>query len=219
MDHDLSAERRDYRGEHIDLRTLPADPMELFDAWYTRASGSAQGADEPNALVLGTARQEAGGGWLPRSRVVLLKEYSSDGLVIYTNYRSAKGTEIAANPLVSALFWWPWESREVRFEGTAEKVSPERSGAYFAVRPRGSQLGAWASDQSHPLESIEALQRRWQDYEERFEGAEVPRPDHWGGYVIRPRAVEFWQGQPSRLHDRAQYTRDAGGWSVQRLNP
>lgn len=221
MSQDLSGERREYRGEHLTDDVLPSDPYELFGNWFGEAmQAQKQGLlREPNAMAVSTVREESDGTWRPRSRVVLLKEWSGAGLTFFTNYESDKGRELANNPWASAVFWWPVQAHQVRFEGTVAKVPRAESEAYFRVRPRGSQIGAWASDQSRPVESIDDMHERYQQLEREFEGREVPCPDFWGGYLLSPTAIEFWQGQPSRLHDRVRYTHPEHGWRVQRLNP
>lgn len=155
----------------------------------------------------------------PSARVVLLRGLDDRGLVFFTSYFSRKGREISANPHVAAVFYWPELERQVRVEGEVDQLPEEESDAYFASRPRGHQIGAWASEQSEPVESREILDQRVQDYSERFEGDEVPRPHSWGGYVIRPSRIEFWQGRPNRVHDRLEFERTGGGWSMRRLQP
>lgn len=221
MSHDLRAERREYHGEHLSDSTMPSDPYEMFANWLGEAMTAAKRGQlrEPSAMIISTVRIDADGGLMPRSRVVLLKEYSPQGLSFYTNYESDKGRELTANPVASALFWWPTQARQVRFEGVVTKVSREQSQEYFASRPRGSQLGAWASDQSRPVESLEALHQRFDALESEYVDRDVDCPPHWGGYLLTPRSIEFWQGQPSRLHDRIRYQRVGEGWRTTRLNP
>jgi pyridoxamine 5'-phosphate oxidase len=150
---------------------------------------------------------------------VLLKGVDEAGFVIYTNYHSRKGRDLAANPMTAMLFGWYPLQRQVRVEGTAVKLSPEESDTYFASRPRGSQLGAWASEQSAEVGSLSQLQAEYAETERRFAGQPVPRPQHWGGYRIEPESVEFWQGQPSRMHDRLRYRHTSDGWDLARLAP
>lgn len=226
MSHDLASERIDYSGEHLLEDTAPADPYELFNAWLDDAFAARDRGEltEPTAVVISTVSPEG----RPSSRTVLLKGVTpsassaagvGDGFTIFTNYDSQKGRDLAANPAVALLFGWYPLQRQVRVEGTAVKVSAAESDAYFATRPRGSQLGAWASAQSSEVDSLATLQADYAEVERRFAGAGVPRPDHWGGYRIVPAMIEFWQGQPSRMHDRLRYRRGAGGWSVTRLAP
>jgi pyridoxamine 5'-phosphate oxidase len=213
---DLFAERIDYRAGHLVESSAPADPYELFTTWLADAFGAkSQGLlPEPTAMVLATV---AGG--RPSARTVLLKEVDERGFVFFTNYDSRKGREMASAPDVSLLFGWYPLQRQVRVEGTAARVSREESEEYFATRPRGSQLGAWASRQSAPVASAEALAEAYREVDERFAGTEVPCPPYWGGYRVTPRTIEFWQGQPSRMHDRLLYAREPDGWSLCRLAP
>jgi pyridoxamine 5'-phosphate oxidase len=189
------------------------DPFDRFRDWYEEAARSSLGI--PNAMCLSTVR--AGG--TPASRMVLLSSFDRRGFVFHTNYESAKGGEIAACPRVALLFWWEPLNRQVRIEGVAEKTSPEESDAYFAKRPRGAQLGAWASEQSRPIRYTDALAARVRDIEKRHEGGPVPRPPHWGGYRVTPCVFEFWTGRENRLHDRLRYGRTPDGWAATRLYP
>jgi pyridoxamine 5'-phosphate oxidase len=197
-------------------RRAPDDPIQRFIALLERARATPQIA-EPTAMTLATV----GADGRPSARVVLLKGADEDGLVFYTNLESRKGREALARPDVALVFWWgPLES-QVRFEGPAERVSDEEADAYFATRPRGSQLGAWASAQSSPITTRAELEAKLADVTEKFEGMPVPRPPHWSGLRVRPTAVEFWKNRPNRLHERELYTREKQGapWSVQILNP
>jgi pyridoxamine 5'-phosphate oxidase len=170
---------------------------------------------EPNAMTLATV--DAAG--QPAARTVLLKAIDPRGLTFYTNLDSRKARELAANPKAALLFWWPPHARQVRFEGTIEAVDEAEADAYFATRPRGSQLGAWASAQSSVIADRAALEAAEQEIAERFAGGPVPRPPFWGGYRLTPERVEFWQGRTNRLHDRLRYTRLADGWQIERLAP
>jgi pyridoxamine 5'-phosphate oxidase len=189
------------------------DPFDRFRDWYEEAAHSSLGI--PNAMCLSTVR--AGG--TPASRMVLLSSFDRRGFVFHTNCESAKGGEIAACPRVALLFWWEPLNRQVRIEGVAEKTSPEESDAYFAKRPRGAQLGAWASEQSRPIRSTDTLAARVRDIEKRHEGGPVPRPPHWGGYRVVPCVFEFWTGRENRLHDRFRYGRTPDGWAATQLYP
>lgn len=210
----LMAMRRHYRGEGIDAGALPPAPMPLFAHWLREAV--AADLPEPNAMVVGTA--SAAG--RPSSRTVLLKEYDDAGFVFYTNYDSRKGREIAANPAVSLLFPWHALDRQVVVGGTAERVPAERTAAYFASRPYGSRIGAWASEQSRVIASREDLEKKYAELAARFpEGGEVPVPPFWGGFLVVPDSVEFWQGRENRLHDRLRYRRENDAWVVERLSP
>lgn len=213
---DLVAERIDYSGRRLRKKEVPDEPLALFARWLADAFAAREtGAlPEPTAMVLATV-----GDGRPSARTVLLKDVSAGGFVFYTNYDSRKGAELAANPQVALHFGWYVLQRQVRIEGRAARVSRAESEAYFASRPRGSQLGAWASAQSREVASAEALEESYRAAEERFAGAEVPCPPHWGGYRVEPESVEFWQGQPSRMHDRLRYDRAASGWGLSRLAP
>lgn len=209
---DLTHMRRAY--DHTDLRedTVAADPIEQLERWLQEAHDA--GVLEANAMSLSTVANGQ-----PSARVVLLRGLSARGLVFFTSYFSRKGRELAENPRAAVLFYWPELSRQVRVEGDVDVLPEEESDAYFASRPRGHQIGAWASEQSEPVEGREILDQRAQDYSERFEGEDVPRPHSWGGYLIRPRRFEFWQGRPNRIHDRLEFERTGGGWEMRRLQP
>ena len=188
------------------------NPYELFELWTTEAVENKE--NEPNAFVLATVSSNG----QSSSRIVYLKDIIEKRFVFYTNYSSQKGVDIESNPKVSMLFFWPNAARQVRIEGKCSKVPTEVSDAYFASRPRGSQIGAWASNQSDSLSSREELEARFEDFEKKFPN-EIPRPDHWGGFWIDPSSFEFWQGRPSRLHDRIRFEEADGVWKNRRLNP
>jgi pyridoxamine 5'-phosphate oxidase len=213
---DLSAERVDYAGVELLEAAVPNQPVVLFESWLADALlARDQGRlAEPTAMVLATCDVDR-----PSARTVLLKSVSAAGFVFYTNYSSHKGSQIAANPAVALLFGWYPLQRQVRIEGVAEPVSREESAAYFSTRPRGSQLGAWASAQSSVVAGREELDEAYAAVEQRFAGQDVPCPPFWGGFLVTPTMVEFWQGQPSRMHDRLRYTRTDGGWTLTRLAP
>src|SRR5438132_963800 len=197
-------------------RRAPDDPIQRFLALLERARATPQIA-EPTAMTLATV----GADGRPSARVVLLKGADEDGLVFYTNLESRKGREALARPDVALVFWWgPLES-QVRFEGRAERVSDEEADAYFATRPRGSQLGAWASAQSSPIATRAGLEAKLAEVTEKFEGMPVPRPPNWSGLRVKPLTVEFWKNRADRLHERELYTREKPGapWSVRLLNP
>ena len=211
---DLSGLREEYGRGGLDLPDLAADPIEMFERWLAQAVDA--GVHEPNAMVLSTATPA---GW-PSSRMVLLKGVGPDGFVFYTNQASRKGEELAANPRCALLFPWHPLERQVRVEGTASVVPDAEVEAYFRSRPRGAQLGAWASDQSRAVASRAALAASYARVHERFGDHDpVPVPPAWGGYRVRPEVVEFWQGRPSRMHDRLVYRRVDAGWDTERLAP
>ncbi|MCW2807965.1 MAG: Pyridoxamine 5-phosphate oxidase [Marmoricola sp.] len=211
----LAALRREYGDAGLDTPDLEPDPVAMFRRWMHHTIVS--GLHEPNGMVVSTVSPEG----RPSARMVLLKGVDERGFVFYTNYDSRKGHDLEANPAASLLFPWHDLQRQVRVEGTATKVSRAESEAYFAARPRGSQLGAWASPQSRDVSSRDELDRLYADAEARFAAdAEVPLPPQWGGYRVRPDLMEFWQGRKGRMHDRMVYQRDAGdGWSIVRLAP
>jgi len=190
-----------------------ADPIDLFGAWFEAARES--GILLPESVTLATATPDG----FPSARMVLLKEFDARGFVFYTNYRSQKAREIEANPRAALCFHWPVLQRQVRVAGTVARVSAQESAEYFATRPRGSQLGAWASRQSQPLAARGDLEESARDAEERYAGADVPCPPFWGGYRLAPTRIEFWQGRADRLHDRLVFRREGGGWVPQRLYP
>ena len=214
---DLADLRQSYERSALDAAALPTDPVALFRTWFDDAT--AAGVTEPNAMTLATVAPDG----LPSARIVLLKGLDARGFVFYTNHASRKGRELDATGRAALVFWWPPLERQVRVEGRAERVADSEADAYFASRPHGSRLGAWASPQSEPVASREALEGRLADAASRFPGDDVPRPPFWGGYRIVPHAVEFWQGRPNRLHDRIAYHRAPGGgddaWTSRRLAP
>lgn len=207
----LSDMRRDYQLEALDIASALADPIQMLVQWIARASELS--VVEANAMVLATVDQHGH----PSARTVLLKGLDDGGLVFYTNYDSRKGRDLAANPQAAAVFTWLPLERQVRIEGTVERVSSEESDAYFAIRPRGSQIGAAASPQSEPVPNRAWLESRFEKLE--ASGEAIPRPENWGGYRLVPRMIEFWQGRPNRLHDRLRYDHTSDGWDIVRLAP
>ena len=192
---------------------MATDPFQLFDDWFAEAKASEPNDAEAMALATADARGR------PSVRMVLLKGHGPAGFVFYTNEESAKGAQLAANPRAALLFHWKSLRRQVRIEGSVERVAAADADAYFASRSRDSQLGAWASDQSRPLDSRATFERRFKEVQQRFEGADVPRPPHWGGYRVLPERIEFWSDRPHRLHERRLFTRDGDGWTEGLLYP
>jgi pyridoxamine 5'-phosphate oxidase len=205
--------RREYTRQALLENDVLPDPIEQFARWFAEATGAE--VPEPNAMVLATA--DASGA--PSARVVLLKGFDARGFVFFTNYQSRKGQQLAANPRAALVFFWESLERQVQIEGRVEKVSRAESQAYFHSRPLGSQVGAWVSHQSRVIASREALDQREAELMERYAHGVVPLPDYWGGYRLIPHRIEFWQGRPSRLHDRLEYVRDGEKWTLRRLSP
>jgi pyridoxamine 5'-phosphate oxidase len=205
--------RIQYETAGLERSDLADDPIEQLNLWYHQAE--AAGATEPNAMVISTL--DAGGA--PAARVVLARSINSDGITFYTNYESAKGRQLSSDPRAAATFAWLELHRSVRVTGIVTQASAAVSDAYFASRPRASQIGAWASPQSQPIADRGELNTQIQEIEQRFSGAEVVRPPHWGGFVLSIDTIEFWQGRPSRLHDRFRYERQKDAWIINRLAP
>jgi pyridoxamine 5'-phosphate oxidase len=210
---DLRDLRHEYAARGLDESELEADPIVMFGRWMADAVEA--GIGEPNAMVLATVAASGH----PAARTVLLKGLDQDGFVFYTNYSSRKGQELAANPACALLFPWHDLERQVRVEGTAARMPEEENQEYFSARPRGSQVGAWASPQSTVVESRSALDRLYDEAAERFGDGQIPVPPHWGGFRVRPETVEFWQGRTGRMHDRLRYRRTPDGWATDRLAP
>ena len=212
MSKELNKVRKDYGKDQLKLVELPPNPIELFELWLSNAKES--DSLDYNAMTLSTIGKEG----YPQSRIVLLRSVSDEGFVFYTNYTSEKGQDVDSQPKVCLNFFWKELERQVRVVGDIAKVKPEVSDAYFDSRPRLSQIGAWASEQSTVVDSGD-VQKRVDHFQEKFEGQSVPRPPHWGGYEITPRTIEFWQGRPSRLHDRVKYIAKGKEWEMKLLAP
>ena len=211
---DALSRHTDYGEIALEEGSLLSDPMTQVEQWLAEADE--QGVYEPNAMVLSTIDPDG----TPTSRTVLCRGVSEQGITFFTDYTSQKGRALDAHPDVAVVFPWYTLHRQIKIRGAVEKVSPEDSDAYFFTRPRDSRIGAWASDQSQPIESRDAFEQKVAEVSKRFEGVdEVPRPEKWGGYLIRPRSIEFWAGRRSRLHDRIRFVKQPDGWSIERLQP
>ncbi|MCM0614031.1 pyridoxamine 5'-phosphate oxidase [Marinobacter sediminum] len=210
---DIGDMRRDFESEGLDRDALDNNPVRQFQGWFEDAREA--GILEPNAMSLATT----GSSGMPDLRTVLLKYFDEHGFVFYTNYGSRKAREIEENPRAALLFPWLGLNRQVRIQGAVEKVSKSESLRYFASRPRGSQIGAWVSEQSKAITSRGLLEQKVAEIKRKFTEGEVPLPSFWGGYRVVPERIEFWQGRPSRLHDRFEYVREGDAWLIQRLQP
>lgn len=210
----IAAIRRNYSMQSLTEEIVAAEPTQQFKVWLEEAIAAE--ANEPTAMVLSTVNETG----KPSARVVLLKDVTRNGFVFFTNYESRKGREMEMNPSAALTFFWPELERQVRIEGTVQKVEPIVSDAYFQSRPKGSQIGAWASPQSQPIESRQVVEDAEKALNEKFAEQEtIPRPEHWGGYILIPDRIEFWQGRPNRLHDRIVYEFEGQNWLTKRLAP
>lgn len=211
--------RKEYERGRLLESDAPADPYQLFDEWLREAVRA--GIREPNAMTLATATERG----RPSARVVLLKGFDKRGFSFFTNYDSRKGEELAGNPWSALCFWWGPLERQIRIEGSTERLDAQESDAYYATRPRGSRLSAWASQQSQVIAGRQALEERLSSFEAQYAHSDPPRPPHWGGYLVVPNMIEFWQGGPNRLHDRLRYTHQSVAegseppWQIERLSP
>ncbi len=210
---DLSNYRKSYEKSELIESSIPDNPLDLFTKWFHEAE-EIGGTEEVNAMTISTIGTDG----FPKSRIVLLKQFTSDGFIFFTNYESEKGKSIAVNPNVCLSFFWPYAERQVIIKGFAEKTSDEVSDEYFNSRPFGSQLGALASNQSEVISSRKILEGKIKNLEIEFEGKEISRPKFWGGYIVKPVEIEFWQGRPNRLHDRIRYQIENSEWKIDRLS-
>jgi pyridoxamine 5'-phosphate oxidase len=215
MEKDLSNYRKNYDRNPLLKESLPENPMELFQQWFFEAD-EFDGIEEANAMSISTLGLDG----FPKTRIVLLKKITWEGFVFYTNYNSEKGKAIAANPNVCLNLFWHALERQIIIKGRAEKIAPNLSDGYFESRPDGSKLGAWASEQSEEIDSRESLDLKLKALELKYADKEIPRPLHWGGYIVKPVSMEFWQGRPNRMHDRILYSlQEDYDWRMSRLQP
>jgi pyridoxamine 5'-phosphate oxidase len=205
--------RKEYRKQKLSENEVPNDPMILFEKWWNEALQSK--GEEINAMTLATCN----GKGQPSARIVLLKGFSNDGFIFFTNYKSRKGKDMEQNPFAALVFHWKELERQVRIEGTVEKINNKDSADYFALRPQESKLGAWSSPQSEVIKDRSMLEDNMELYRQKFSNGIIPKPDNWGGYIVKPALIEFWQGRPGRLHDRLQYTANDLSWKIERLAP
>ena len=215
MHEDLGTYRKSYEKSELDESVISNNPLEVFQKWFYEIEAS-ESIDEPNAMTVSTIGLDG----YPKSRIVLLKKFTYEGFIFYSNYKSEKGNAIAENPNVCLSFFWPNMERQVIIKGRTERLAENLSDGYFESRPRGSQLGAVVSEQSQPIESRQVLEKKLADLETKMEGKEIERPQNWGGYLVRPVSMEFWQGRPNRLHDRILFTlTEDFDWKKERLQP
>ncbi|ADV50170.1 Pyridoxine/pyridoxamine 5'-phosphate oxidase [Cellulophaga algicola DSM 14237] len=214
MQKDLGEYRKTYEKSELTETSISDNPMELFQKWFYETEAS-EGVDEPNAMTVSTIGLDG----FPKSRVVLLKKYTHEGFIFYSNYDSEKGKAIAANPKVCISFFWPFMERQIIIKGIAEKIPENLSDGYFDSRPDGSKLGAIVSEQSAVISSREVLEEKLKELEKEYVTKEILRPKNWGGYIVKPVSMEFWQGRPNRLHDRIRFSLEDIDWRIDRLAP
>ena len=214
MQKDLGNYRKTYEKSELSEKSVTDNPMELFQKWFYVTEAS-EGVDEPNAMTISTIGLDG----FPKSRIVLLKKYTHEGFIFYTNYNSEKGKAIANNPKVCLSFFWPNMERQIIIKGVVEKIPENLSDGYFDSRPDGSKLGALVSNQSEVISSRDEIEGRLKELENKYQGKEIQRPSHWGGYIVKPISMEFWQGRPNRLHDRIRFTLENIDWKIERLAP
>jgi len=214
MQNNIADIRRDYSHKSLSESDVDANAIKQFEKWWVEAVNSK--IEEVNAMTLATASIDA----LPSARIVLLKEFNEKGFVFFTNYESYKAQQLAENPKACIVFFWKELERQIRITGLIEKINSKQSDDYFQSRPEASRIGAWASPQSRVIEDRQWLDEKFNELVNKMEGKTIPRPSHWGGYIVKPVVIEFWQGRPSRLHDRIQYTLEENGeWKIERLAP
>lgn len=215
MAHDLSNHRKSYEKLELLESTCPENPIELFQKWFLNADASEM-VDESNAVTVSSIGLDG----FPKSRVVLLKKYTWEGFIFYTNYNSEKGKAILTNNNICLSFFWAGLEQQIIIKGKAEKLAENLSDGYFESRPDGSKLGAWASNQSEVVASREELDASLKSFEKKYDQQEIPRPKHWGGFLVKPISIEFWQGRPNRMHDRIRYKlQEDFSWKIERLAP
>jgi|ERR1019366_4738266 pyridoxamine 5'-phosphate oxidase len=209
----INSLRHDFSKQKLNESDVNDNPILQFEKWFKEAVDTH--VNEPNAMSVSTATIDG----KPSSRILLLRNFNEDGFVFYTNYTSRKGSEIVDNPHCALLFFWPELERQVRIEGTLQKQTAAESDIYFNTRPRGSKLGAWTSEQSKIIPSRDVLEQKYEKLSKKYADDNIPRPSYWGGFLLKPVSIEFWQGRPSRLHDRILYTLENNSWVINRLAP